>query len=156
MKDITQNSAVPLLTGLVRTIRDCCLQKEGMLCKKLRLTRSQFACLLALPEPAAQLNVHQVATAMGLSPSRACRVVDSLVRRSLLIRHALESDRRIQLVALTAAGRKKWQQAQKLLAECEEKLQEQLPAERTQELAETLQTVVISIPATVVITIPPG
>jgi DNA-binding MarR family transcriptional regulator len=142
MKAVSQNPAVPLLTGLVRTIRDCCQQKEGMLCKKLGVTRSQFACLVALPEPAAQLNVHQVSTAMGLSPSRACRVVDSLVRRGLLVRHALDSDRRIQLVALTAAGRKKWQHAQKLLSECEEKLRDQLPSERTQELAETLQTLI--------------
>jgi DNA-binding MarR family transcriptional regulator len=142
MKDIAQNSTVPLLTGLVRAIRDCCQQKEGMLCKKLRLTRSQFACLLALPEPASELNVNQVSTAMGLSPSRACRVVDSLVKRGLLVRHAMDGDRRIQLVALTAAGRKKWQQAQKLLVECEEKLQGQLSAESTQELAETLKTLI--------------
>jgi DNA-binding MarR family transcriptional regulator len=142
MNDVSPNPAVPLLTGLVRTIRDCCQQKEGMLCKKLGVTRSQFACLLALPEPAAEMNVHQVSTAMGLSPSRACRVVDSLVRRGLLVRHAMDSDRRIQLVALTEAGRKKWQQAQKLLGECEEKLQEHLPAEHTQELAMTLKTLI--------------
>jgi MarR family transcriptional regulator for hemolysin len=142
MNDISQNSAVPLLTGLVRAIRDCCQQKEGMLCKKLGVTRSQFACLVALPEPAAELNVQQVSTAMGLSPSRACRVVDSLVRRGLLLRRAMDSDRRIQLVALTATGRKKWQQAQKLLAECEEKLREHLPAGRPQELAKTLKTLI--------------
>jgi DNA-binding MarR family transcriptional regulator len=142
MNDVSPNPAVPLLTGLVRTIRDCCQQKEGMLCKKLGVTRSQFACLLALPEPAAELNVHQVSTAMGLSPSRACRVVDSLVKRGLLVRHALDSDRRIQLVALTAAGRKKWHQAQKLLGECEENLREHLPADRTQELARTLKTLI--------------
>jgi DNA-binding MarR family transcriptional regulator len=142
MKDIPQSPAVPLLTGLVRTIRDCCQQKESDLCKKLGVTRSQFACLLALPEPAAELNVHQVSSAMGLSPSRACRVVDSLVKRGLLVRHAPDSDRRIQLVGLTAAGRKKWQQAQKLLGECEEKLREHLPAERTEELAKTLKTLI--------------
>jgi DNA-binding MarR family transcriptional regulator len=142
MKDDSQTHAVPLLTGLVRAIRDCCQQKENMLCKDLRLTRSQFACLLALPEPTAELNVHQVSTAMGLSPSRACRVVDSLVKRGLLMRHALDSDRRIQQVTLTAAGKKKWQQAQKLLDECEAKLLGQLPAERIQELAETLKTMI--------------
>ncbi len=142
MNNIPQKPAVPLLTGLVRAIRDCCQQREGTLCKKLRLTPSQFACLLALPEPAAQLNVHQVAAAMGLSPSRACRVVDSLVKRGLLLRHTLDSDRRIQLVTLTAPGREKWQQAQRLLTECEEKLQERLPPERTRELAETLKALI--------------
>ena len=30
MKDNSQGSAVPLLTGLVRTIRDCCQQKSSI------------------------------------------------------------------------------------------------------------------------------
>ena len=29
MKSISQNPAVPLLIGLVRTMRDCCQRQEG-------------------------------------------------------------------------------------------------------------------------------
>ena len=52
------------------------------------------------------------------------------------------SDRRTQLVALTAAGQEKWQEAHGLLAECEKRLLGHLPPQRTQELAETLRTLI--------------
>ena len=119
MQDAPKNTAVPTLTGLVRTIRDCCQRKEGEICHKLALNASQFACLLALSEEASELNIHQMAKVMGLSPSRTSRIVDSLVRDGLLSRRALETDRRTQLVALTSTGRQKWQLAHKLLFECE-------------------------------------
>ena len=95
-----------------------------------------------MPQPAAELNVHQVAKVMGLSPSRACRIVDSLVRGGLLDRRTLDSDRRTQLVTLTPAGREKWHLAHQLLAECGKKLLSHLPPLRTQELAETLKTLI--------------
>ena len=142
MKGDAQNPAVPLLTGLVRTIRDCCQRQEGVLCRKLALTPSQFACLVAMPEPTAELSVHQVAKIMGLSQSRTSRVVDSLVRGGLFSRRTLDSDRRTQVVALTAPGQEKWQEAQKLLTECERRLLAHLPPQQTRELAETLKTLI--------------
>jgi DNA-binding MarR family transcriptional regulator len=142
MKGASKNPAVPLLTGLVRTIRDCCQRQEGVMCRKLALTPSQFACLVAMPEPAAEPNVHQVAKVLGLSPSRASRIVDSLVRAGLLARRTLDQDRRTQLVSLTAAGQEKWQEAQRLLTECERRLLAHLPPQRTRELAETLKTLI--------------
>lgn len=142
MKRVAPHAAVPLLTGLVRTIRDCCQRQEGALCRKLALTPSQFAGLVAIPNPAAELNVHQVAKVMGLSPSRTSRIVDALVRGGLFSRRTLESDRRTQLVALTPDGQEKWQEAHQLLAECEKKLLGHLPPQHTQELAETLKTLI--------------
>jgi DNA-binding MarR family transcriptional regulator len=144
MKGVSQKPAVPLLTGLVRTIRDCCQRQEGMMCRKLALTPSQFACLVAMPEPTAELNVHQLAKVMGLSPSRASRIVDSLVRGGLFSRRALDHDRRTQLVSLTSSGQEKWQEAHMLLAECEKRLLAHLPRQRTRELAETLKTLIDS------------
>ena len=55
MKSVSRNRAVPLLIGLVRTIRDCCQRQEGQMCRKLALTASQFVCLVAMPEPSAEL-----------------------------------------------------------------------------------------------------
>lgn len=142
MEGVSQKPAVPLLTGLVRTIRDCCQRQEGKICRKLALTPSQFACLVAMPKPTAALNVQHLARAMGLSPSRASRIVDSLVRSGLFSRRALDHDRRTQLVSLTPTGQEKWQEAHQLLAECEKMLLAHLPPQRTQELAETLKTLI--------------
>ncbi len=137
-----ENQAVPLLVGLVRKIRDCCQRKEGEMCRKLALTASQFACLVAIPAPDGEFKVNEVAEVLGLSPSRTSRIVDSLVRGGLFSRWTLESDRRTQLVALTSAGREKWQEAHKLLAECERRLLAHLTPQRKRELAETLKTLI--------------
>jgi DNA-binding MarR family transcriptional regulator len=139
MTDIAKKPAIPLLTGLIRAIRDCCQRHEEEMCYKLSLTESQFTCLLAIPEPAGELSVQQVATIMDLSPSRASRIIDSLVRAGLLDRRNLDRDRRTQLVALTSAGQEKWQAVHQLLAECEAKLLARVPSPRSLELAETLQ-----------------
>ena len=80
-----ENPAIPPLIGLVRAMRDCCQRQEGEMCQKLGLNASQFACLLAMPEDD-ELNVQQVAKVMELSPSRASRIVDSLVQEGLLER----------------------------------------------------------------------
>ncbi len=104
MQGPPENHTIPPLIGLVRTLRDCCQRQEGEMCHKLSLTPSQFTCLLAMPETG-DLTVHQVAKVMGLSPSRASRIVDSLVRDGLLERRTTDKDRRRQFLALTTAGR---------------------------------------------------
>lgn len=142
MKGVPKNTAVPLLIGLVRTMRDCCQRQEGEMCRKLGLTPSRFACLLAMPEQAGELNIHEVAEVMGLSPSRASRIVDSLVREGLLDRQTTVNDRRKQHLTLTSAGRAKWHKAHMLLMECEQKLLSQLSAHRSRDLEEALKTVI--------------
>ncbi len=141
MEDDPKDNAIPLLIALIRIIRDFCQRQEREVCRKLALTSSQFACLLAMPEQA-EFNVQQVAEVLGLSPSRASRVADSLVRHGLLSRRTVDSDRRIQLLALTPAGRTKWQAARELLVECEKKLLSKLTAQRSRELEEALKTLV--------------
>jgi len=112
------------------------------MCQKLGLNVSQFACLLAMPETG-KLTVHQVAKAMDLSPSRASRIVDSLVQENLLERKTSTNDRRQQYLGLTSAGHAKWQMAHKLLVECEQKLSTHLSGQKSQEL-EVLLTAVIN------------
>ena len=111
------------------------------MCQQLALTASQFSCLVAMPETSA-LNVHQLGEATGLSPSRASRIVDSLVRGGLLDRQTTANDRRQQHLTLTSAGRAKWHKAHMLLMECEQKLLSQLSAQRSRDLEEALKTVI--------------
>lgn len=141
MKGAPTNTAISLL-GLVRAMRDCCQRQEGEMCRELALTASQFGCMLAMPDSPDELPVHQVAKVMGVSASRASRIIDSLVRAGLLDRRTMDSDRRTQLVTLTPGGREKWQLAHKLLAECEKRLLSNLPPHGEQEMQETLQTLI--------------
>ena len=136
-----EKTAVPPLISLVRAMRDCCQRQEGEMCQKLGLNVSQFACLLAMPETG-ELTVHQVAKAMELSPSRASRIVDSLVQENLLERKTSTNDRRQQYLGLTSAGRSKWQMAHTLLVECEQKLLTHLSGQKSKDLEELLTAVI--------------
>lgn len=132
--------SVPLLIGLIRLVRERCQRHERQMCRELALTSSQLTCLLAVPDQ--EFNVNQAAEAMELSPSRASRVLDSLVRQGLLYRRTADRDRRTQLLELTPAGRKKWQEARNFLEDCEQKLLAKLTAENSQELEGLLRALV--------------
>ena len=140
MEGSPDNPHIPPLIGLVRAMRDCCQRQEGEMCQKLGLNASQFACLLAMPKDD-ELNVQQIAKVMELSPSRASRIVDSLVQEGLLERKTPDNDRRQQHVILTAFGRQKLQTAYLLLAECEQKLLSYFSAQKSRELEELLTSV---------------
>ena len=139
MNPAIDRKSPPSLTALIRAIRDCCQRKEEEMSNQLALTASQFACLTVLPDRTQDLSIQEMAGILGLSHSRASRVVDSLVRDGLLARRTMASDRRTQLVALTPKGRRKWQAVHALLEECERKLREQLNLHRPKELEETLK-----------------
>jgi MarR family transcriptional regulator, organic hydroperoxide resistance regulator len=141
MIDSPQGTAIPPLINLVRAMRDCCQRQEGEICQKLGINVSQFACLLVMPETG-ELTIHQVAKAMELSPSRASRVVDSLVQENLLERKTSAQDRRQQDICLTSAGLSKWQTARLLLRECEQKLLTHLSTQKSQELEKLLTAVI--------------
>lgn len=134
------SDSAPYLTGLVRTLRDCCQRKEAAMCKQLRLTSSQFAFLVALPSQDAEWTVQDAAKALALSHSRSSRLVDTLVRKGLLHRESMPGDRRKQRLVLTPSGQRMWQAIHKLFQECEQKLRAAMPARVARDLESTLQS----------------
>jgi DNA-binding MarR family transcriptional regulator len=140
MQALPNHPGIPPLIALVRAMRDCCKRQEGEMCQKLGLNGSQFACLLIMPEND-ELNVQQIAYDMELSPSRASRIIDTLVQAGLLERKARDHDRRQQHVLLTELGRQKLQEAYELLAECEQKFLSHLSVQKSRELQELMTAV---------------
>lgn len=138
-----QSNPAPLIS-LIRALRACCEQREEEFCQRLGLTASQFSCLAAVPNQAEELSIQQIARLMNLSPSRASRVVDSMVITGLLVRRPLQTDRRTQLVAMTAKGKKIWQAVHRLLEDCEKRLRKQMKKRQPRELEEALQSLIES------------
>ena len=74
--------------------------------REARVGMAEYAVLVALSEaPDQQLRMSEVADASALSRSRITRVVDELVRRSLVTRRKSERDGRSAVAAITAEGR---------------------------------------------------
>jgi DNA-binding MarR family transcriptional regulator len=70
-----------------------------------KVSMTDYSVLVALSEaPAGELRMGDLADATALSRSRISRVVDDLVRRSLVARRKCEQDGRSSLAALTPEG----------------------------------------------------
>ncbi len=92
------------LTRAFRRLVRAVSQLEGEAMAAAGLPRAQAHGLLAVAamgRPAMTM----VARELSLAPSTVTRLLDPLVRRGLLKREASSDDRRIVVVALTAAGR---------------------------------------------------
>jgi DNA-binding MarR family transcriptional regulator len=97
-EEILWRSLVELLLRLPR-ILDEYFDREA------KVSMSDYAVLVALSEaPAGELRMGELAEVTALSRSRTTRVVDDLVRRSLVTRRKCEQDGRGALAALTPDG----------------------------------------------------
>jgi DNA-binding MarR family transcriptional regulator len=130
----------------VRVLRGCCERHESSVCQELGLSASQLACLLSLPADQ-ELGMGALARRLGLSPSRASRVADSLVRRELLSRRTPDKDRRALSVRLTRAGRSSQRAVERALAHCEQKLRRQLTTAQARQAERSLALVVAAFQA---------
>jgi DNA-binding MarR family transcriptional regulator len=73
--------------------------------REAKVSMSDYAVLVALSEaPAGELRMGELAEVTALSRSRTTRVVDDLMRRSLVTRRKCEQDGRGALAALTPEG----------------------------------------------------
>jgi DNA-binding MarR family transcriptional regulator len=73
--------------------------------REAKVSMTDYAVLVALSEaPGGELRMGELAEATALSRSRMSRVVDDLIRRSLVTRRRCEQDARSALAALTPAG----------------------------------------------------
>jgi DNA-binding MarR family transcriptional regulator len=97
-EEILWRSLVELLLRLPRVL-DESFEREA------KVSMTDYSVLVALSEaPAGELRMGELAEATALSRSRTSRVVDDLVRRSLVSRRKCEQDGRSSLAAVTPEG----------------------------------------------------
>ena len=98
-EELLWRSLVELLARLPRVLDEQFLRETA-------LGMTEYAVLVALSEaPDGELRMGDLAEAAALSRSRMSRVVDDMVRRSLVTRRKSETDARSALAAITPAGR---------------------------------------------------
>jgi DNA-binding MarR family transcriptional regulator len=97
-EEILWRSLVELLLRLPRVL-DENFEREA------KVSMTDYSVLVALSEaPVGELRMGELAEATALSRSRTSRVVDDLVRRSLVTRRKCEQDGRSSLAAVTSDG----------------------------------------------------
>jgi len=97
-EEILWRSLVELLLRLPRVL-------DEHFDREAKVSMTDYSVLVALSEaPAGELRMGELAEATALSRSRTSRVVDDLVRRSLVTRRQCEQDGRSSLAAVTPEG----------------------------------------------------
>jgi DNA-binding MarR family transcriptional regulator len=97
-EEILWRSLVELLLRLPRVL-------DEHFDREAKVSMTDYSVLVALSEaPAGELRMGELAEATALSRSRTSRVVDDLIRRSLVTRRKCEQDGRSALAALTPEG----------------------------------------------------
>jgi DNA-binding MarR family transcriptional regulator len=105
-----------------------------------RLTRSQF-CFLKLIAAKSDLQVGQLARALGVSPAAASKSLDRLEKLGLVYRDSSDQDRRVILLKATTAGKKLVGEYEALKAAHLMPVIESLGREKTEQLCELLEEV---------------
>ncbi len=109
------------LYELVTELRNRCGQREDEIRAKAGLTPGAYQCLVAMAQ-GEELTGREVARRIRVSPSRASRIVDALVRAGYVKRRDGPTDRRVTLVSLTKEGALLRKRVSEIHAECEAEL----------------------------------
>jgi DNA-binding MarR family transcriptional regulator len=110
--------------------------------ERLGLSFTQVKTLGVLRDAEAPLTVKALSDRLGLSLPAVSRAVESLVRRDEVKREEDPNDRRCKRVALTARGRRTFDQLAALKAAGVRRFVEGLEPDERRELAEALRPVV--------------
>jgi len=105
-----------------------------------RLTRSQF-CFLKLIAAKSDLQVGQLARAVGVSPAASSKNLDRLERLGLVHRETSDHDRRVILLRASPAGKALVREYEKLKAAHLAPVIEKMGREKTERLCELLEEV---------------
>ncbi len=125
-----------LVHALPRALEDDMTRATG-------LSMTDFAALLTLSEaPDHRLRMSELATAIGLTPSRITRVVDALRAHGLVDKERHGADARGNLAVLTDAGHDRLKAAQPAhLRIARRRVLEHVPADLVSVVAQALKTI---------------
>ena len=109
------------LFEVILAVKRKCQCNEDEIREELGLSQAEFQGLLALAD-AEEMTGCEFARLMGLSPSRASRVVDRLVSGGYATRRSDAEDRRAIQVCLTARGRRMNRRTMDRMRACEDRI----------------------------------
>ena len=113
------------LIDLIDQLKSRCIANELMIMEQAMLTPAEYNGISAL-EPDELVCGSTLSQKMNLSPSRASRVIDKLVKNGYLVRENDAQDRRKCTICLAEKGIKVKKRIDKIKKECESRVREKL------------------------------
>ena len=91
---------------LIAKLFQCCQERMQYQCDRFKLPDAELRCLLLFGDER-YLTAKSIAHKMNVVKSRVSKIIDGLIRKSLIQCVADPEDSRVKLLSLTSAGQKK-------------------------------------------------
>jgi DNA-binding MarR family transcriptional regulator len=136
MTDMVQPDAIDAVLTASRALIAVATTSLGAAAEETTIAQYRSLVVLASRGPQRQVDL---AGALGVAPSTACRMCDRLVRKGLIRRTRARTDRRAVLVSITGAGRAVVDQATARRRELIAGVLAELPSARQRDVADALR-----------------
>ncbi|HLP47740.1 MAG TPA: MarR family winged helix-turn-helix transcriptional regulator [Candidatus Kapabacteria bacterium] len=113
------------LLDLIDRLKAGCIANEWRMMEETGLSPAEYNGIAAL-KPHENINGSDLSQKMALSPSRASRVLDKMVKNGYLLRENDAHDRRKCTISLAKKGLDIKKKIAKLKTDCEQKIRERL------------------------------
>ena len=91
---------------LIAKLFQCCQERIQYQCDRFQLPDAEFRCLLLFGDER-YLTARSIAHKMNVVKSRVSKIIDGLIKKSLIQGISDPEDSRVKLLSLTSAGQKK-------------------------------------------------
>lgn len=132
---------------LIFRLKAGCSANESRMMTKTGLSPAEYNGIAAM-KPGDRMSGNAVSKKMGLSASRASRVIDKMVKNGYLVRENNAEDRRKCTVSLAKKGIQIKKKIEKLRSDCEKKLREQVSEKEIDSLSTILEKVIDVVKST--------
>ncbi len=110
------------MMDLISRLKSKCIENETEIMKESNLSKSEFNGIEKL-SPGEVISSKHFSKKMVLSPSRASRIVERMVKKGFILRNFDSMDRRKSQIGLSKKGLKTKRQIELMRSSCEKKIQ---------------------------------
>ena len=129
------------LLDLIYRLKAGCIASEMRIMKETGLSPAEYNGIAAV-NPGETITGSVLSRKMALSPSRASRVIDKMVKNGYLVRRNNTDDRRKCTISLAKRGINIKKKIDKLKTDCDKRIREQLSQKEIETLTHGLEQII--------------
>ncbi len=126
------------MMDLISRLKSKCIENETEIMKESNLSQSEFNGIEKL-NPGEVVSSKHFSKKMTLSPSRASRIVERMVKKGFILRNFDSMDRRKCQIGLSRKGLKIKRQIELMRASCEKKIQKMFTRQEIESFSKSIK-----------------
>jgi DNA-binding MarR family transcriptional regulator len=129
------------LLDLIYRLKAGCIASEWRIMEETGLSPAEYNGIAAIA-PRESISGNALSQKMGLSPSRASRVIDKMVKNGYLVRENDANDRRKCFISLAKKGQEIKKKIDRLKTSCEQRIRARLSDQEISTLNSSLGKII--------------